>query len=76
VLRPCAKQRQTQENERRSDAAAHPLVRAVLSKFPGAEIVGVRERAPEPVEVPPRRWPWSRATMRHDAVLVTPGPRS
>jgi DNA polymerase-3 subunit gamma/tau len=46
-------QRQRQERERRSDAAAHPLVKAVLNKFPGAEIVGVRERAPEVVEAPP-----------------------
>lgn len=37
--------------ERRRDAAAHPLVREVLSRFPGAQIVDVRERAGEGAEV-------------------------
>jgi DNA polymerase III subunit gamma/tau len=37
-------QRQASERERKSDAAGHPLVQAVLSKFPGAEIVDVRQR--------------------------------
>jgi DNA polymerase-3 subunit gamma/tau len=31
--------------ERKEGAAAHPLVQAVLSKFPGAQIVDVRDRA-------------------------------
>ena len=39
--------RRAQEEERRDDAAQHPLVRAVLTKFPGAEIVNVREAADE-----------------------------
>jgi len=50
-------QRQARDRERRSDAAAHPLVRAVLSRFPGAEIVGVRERAQEPVDSPSAEMP-------------------
>ncbi|HEV2565851.1 MAG TPA: DNA polymerase III subunit gamma/tau [Microvirga sp.] len=33
------------ERERREGAANHPLVQAVLSKFPGAQIVNVIERA-------------------------------
>lgn len=33
------------ERERREGAANHPLVQAVLSKFPGAQIVNVVERA-------------------------------
>ncbi|MFN3688762.1 MAG: DNA polymerase III subunit gamma/tau, partial [Salinarimonas sp.] len=37
--------------ERRRDAAAHPLVREVLSRFPGAQIVDVRERAGEGAEI-------------------------
>jgi DNA polymerase-3 subunit gamma/tau len=44
-------QRQAAERERKSDAAGHPLVQAVLAKFPGAQIVDVRQRAsaePEP----------------------------
>ncbi len=40
-----AQQRRAREEERRSDAASHPLVRAVLESFPGAEIVDVRQRA-------------------------------
>ena len=40
-------QRQAFERERRSDAAGHPLVQAVLSRFPGAEIVDVRTRGSE-----------------------------
>ena len=40
--------------ERTQNAAAHPLVQAVLAKFPGAQIVDVRDRtalkAPDPVE--------------------------
>jgi DNA polymerase-3 subunit gamma/tau len=41
-----AEERQARERERRHDAASHPLVQAVLSSFPGAEIVDVRDRAP------------------------------
>jgi DNA polymerase-3 subunit gamma/tau len=33
------------ERERKAGAASHPLVQAVLSKFPGAQIVNVVERA-------------------------------
>jgi hypothetical protein len=33
-------------DERVSDAASHPLVRTVLSRFPGAAIVDVRDTAP------------------------------
>ena len=39
--------RQHRETERRRGAAGHPLVQAVLRSFPGAEIVDVRERAPD-----------------------------
>ncbi|WP_243374302.1 DNA polymerase III subunit gamma/tau [Microvirga solisilvae] len=35
----------TAERERKEGAANHPLVQAVLSKFPGAQIVNVIERA-------------------------------
>ena len=35
-------QKQARETERRSDAANHPLVRAVMASFPGAAIVDVR----------------------------------
>ena len=35
------------ERERKEGAANHPLVQAVLSKFPGAQIVNVVERAGE-----------------------------
>ena len=37
------------EQTRHQDAAAHPLVREVLSRFPGAQIVDVREKALDPV---------------------------
>ena len=47
-----AERKLRRESDRRSDAASHPLVQAVLSSFPGAEIVDVRERAAE-VEEPP-----------------------
>ncbi|MBB4040546.1 DNA polymerase-3 subunit gamma/tau [Microvirga flocculans] len=36
------------ERERKEGAANHPLVQAVLSKFPGAQIVNVIERAEKP----------------------------
>ncbi len=45
--------RQRRDSERRHGAAGHPLVQAVLKTFPGAEIVDVRERAPEPAPVVP-----------------------
>ncbi|MFD0938619.1 hypothetical protein ACFQ12_25970, partial [Methylobacterium trifolii] len=32
---------------RRESAAAHPLVREVLARFPGAQIVDVRDNAAE-----------------------------
>jgi DNA polymerase-3 subunit gamma/tau len=41
------KQRQALERERKSDAAGHPLVQAVLNRFPGAQIVDVRTRGGE-----------------------------
>jgi DNA polymerase-3 subunit gamma/tau len=47
-----AEQRQERERERRHDAASHPLVQAVLSSFPGAEIVDVRDRASPPEAEP------------------------
>ena len=43
-------QRQALERERRSDAAGHPLVQAVLKGFPGAQIVDVRTRGAETAE--------------------------
>ena len=48
-----AEERARRETERRQDATGHPLVQAVLSSFPGAKVVDVRERAPEPEEVEP-----------------------
>jgi DNA polymerase III subunit gamma/tau len=38
------------ERERKEGAANHPLVQAVLSKFPGAQIVNVIERTEKPGE--------------------------
>ncbi|KAB1076125.1 DNA polymerase III subunit gamma/tau [Methylobacterium planeticum] len=35
---------------RHQNAAAHPLVREVLSRFPGAQIIDVRDKAPEGAE--------------------------
>jgi DNA polymerase-3 subunit gamma/tau len=35
------------------EARADPLVQKVLERFPGAEIVGVREKNPEPAELEP-----------------------
>ncbi len=43
-------QRQALERDRKSNAAGHPLVQAVLATFPGAEIVDVRQRATEPAD--------------------------
>lgn len=37
---------------RHQDAAAHPLVREVLSRFPGAQIVDVRDKTAEPLAPP------------------------
>ena len=37
---------------RHQDAAAHPLVREVLSRFPGAQIVDVRDKAVDVPAVP------------------------
>jgi DNA polymerase-3 subunit gamma/tau len=42
--------RQALERERRSDAEGHPLVQAVLSRFPGAKVVDVRVRGGEGAE--------------------------
>jgi DNA polymerase-3 subunit gamma/tau len=41
---------------RHQNAAAHPLVREVLARFPGAQIIDVRDKAPETspaIEAPP-----------------------
>ena len=38
-------QRRAAERERKSGAAGHPLVQAVMAKFPGAQIVDVREKS-------------------------------
>jgi DNA polymerase-3 subunit gamma/tau len=45
-----AERRQDEEAAQKEDATKHPLVQAVLERFPGAEIVAVRKRntAPEP----------------------------
>jgi DNA polymerase-3 subunit gamma/tau len=40
-------ERQAAARERKENAAAHPLVQAVLQKFPGAQVVDVREKASE-----------------------------
>jgi len=45
-------QKKAAEHEKKSGAAEHPLVQAVLSRFPGAEIVDVRDKA-EPPAPPP-----------------------
>jgi DNA polymerase-3 subunit gamma/tau len=45
-------QKKAAEHERKSGAAEHPLVQAVLSRFPGAQIVDVRDKA-EPPAAPP-----------------------
>ncbi|MEH3118569.1 MAG: DNA polymerase III subunit gamma/tau [Methylorubrum populi] len=42
-----AENARTAEQTRHRNAAAHPLVREVLSRFPGAQIVDVRDKAPE-----------------------------
>jgi DNA polymerase III subunit gamma/tau len=46
-------QAQERDRERRQGAATHPLVQAVLEKFPGSKIVDVRERAAAPEEAAP-----------------------
>ena len=38
---------------RHQGAASHPLVQAVLKGFPGAQIIDVREKAPEPDDAAP-----------------------
>jgi DNA polymerase-3 subunit gamma/tau len=45
-------QAQQAVRERKEGAATHPLVQAVLSKFPGAQIVDVRDRAAQAVDDP------------------------
>ena len=40
------------ERERREAAAADPFVQALMAAFPGAEVVAVRDRAPEPPAAP------------------------
>jgi DNA polymerase-3 subunit gamma/tau len=46
-----AEQRRTAQAQKIEQVAQSPMVRAVLDRFPGAEIVAVRDR-PEP-EIPP-----------------------
>ena len=43
----------SQEAERRSGVAAHPLVRKIMARFPGAEIVEVRGAEAPPPDAPP-----------------------
>jgi DNA polymerase-3 subunit gamma/tau len=43
---------QAAERKKKSGAAEHPLVQAVLSRFPGAEIVDVRDKADAPAPPP------------------------
>jgi DNA polymerase-3 subunit gamma/tau len=58
--------RRTAEREKKGAAAEHPLVQAVLSRFPGAEIVDVRDKA-EPPAPPP-------ALTDEEAALIASGP--
>jgi DNA polymerase-3 subunit gamma/tau len=44
---------EAKEKERLSGVAAHPLVRQVLARFPGAEIIEVRGGDQPPSAVPP-----------------------
>jgi DNA polymerase-3 subunit gamma/tau len=46
-------QAEAKEQERRIGVQADPLVRSVLERFPGAEIVAVRSNAPEDEIVAP-----------------------
>lgn len=46
-------QAQAAERERKGAAATHPLVQAVLTRFPGAQIVDVRDRPAEADEAAP-----------------------
>ncbi len=46
-------QAEAREQERRIGVQADPLVRSVLERFPGAEIVAVRSNAPEDEIAPP-----------------------
>ena len=43
-------QAQSAERERKEGAANHPLVQAVLAKFPGAQIVNVVDRSEKTAE--------------------------
>ncbi|MDH3242212.1 MAG: DNA polymerase III subunit gamma/tau [Alphaproteobacteria bacterium] len=47
-----AQQEQSLEDARKREAAAHPLVKAALEAFPGAEIAEVRDAAMAPEEAP------------------------
>ncbi|MGI6245976.1 MAG: DNA polymerase III subunit gamma/tau [Pseudochelatococcus sp.] len=42
-----AEMKRAREQERQEDARAHPLVQAVMARFPGAIIVDVRDAAPD-----------------------------
>jgi len=54
------------ESRRRDDAAADPLVSAVLSRFPGAKIVDIRMRADEALPLP------AAALLDEDGEITTP----
>jgi DNA polymerase-3 subunit gamma/tau len=45
-------QADAKEQERRIGVQSDPLVRSVLERFPGAEIVAVRTNAPEEIASP------------------------
>ncbi len=45
--------RDRQASERRNNATSHPLVQTVLSRFPGAQIIDVRDRRVEVVPAAP-----------------------
>ncbi len=45
-------QREAKERERRSGLEADPLIAKVLAHFPGAQIIAVRSKEPEPVAGP------------------------
>lgn len=54
------------ESRRRDDAAADPLVSAVLARFPGAKIVDIRMRADEVLPAPPA------ALLDEEGEITTP----
>ena len=52
------------EAERLSGVAAHPLVRKVIERFPGAKIVDVRGPEQAPAAVPPAAGGGRRSRLR------------